>query len=52
MGSNPGNVFLMDVSNNSYYIKFIHKNNENKGSQMGHTKKYLKRRMNEFEVLI
>ena len=32
----------MDVSDASYYIK-THKNNENKGSQMGHTKKYLKK---------
>jgi hypothetical protein len=38
---NPGTVYWMDVSDASYYI---HKNNENKGSQMGHTKKkYLKK---------
>jgi hypothetical protein len=30
----------MDVSNASYYI---HENNENKGSQMGHTKKIFKK---------
>jgi hypothetical protein len=29
----------MDVSNASYYI---HENNENKGSRMGHTKKKIK----------
>jgi hypothetical protein len=33
VGSNPGAVYWMDVS---YYIL---KNNENKGSRMGHTKK-------------
>jgi hypothetical protein len=32
VGSNPGTVYWMDVSDVSYY-------NENKGSQMGHTKK-------------
>jgi hypothetical protein len=31
----------MDVSDASYYI---HENNENKGSQMGHTKKILKKK--------
>ena len=36
MGLNPGTVYWMDVSDASYYM---HKNNENKGSQMGHTKK-------------
>jgi hypothetical protein len=36
LGSNPGTVYWMDVSNDtSYYIKKI----ENKGSQMGHNKK-------------
>ena len=40
VGSNPGTVYWMDISNTSYYM---HKNNENKGSQMGHTKKYLER---------
>ncbi len=38
VGSNPGTVYWMDVSNASYYIN-IHKNNENKGSRIGHTKK-------------
>jgi hypothetical protein len=39
-GSNPA-IYWMDVSNASYYI-FNEK--ENKGSQMGHTKKkYLKK---------
>jgi hypothetical protein len=36
VGSNPGTVYWMDVSNASYYII---ENIENKGSQMGHTKK-------------
>ncbi len=36
VGSNPGTVYWMDVSGASYCI---HENNENKGSQMGHTKK-------------
>ena len=36
MGSNPGTVYWMDVSDASYYIQ---ENNENKGSRMGHTKK-------------
>jgi hypothetical protein len=31
----------MDVSNASYYIQ---ENNENKGSQMGHTKKIFKKK--------
>jgi hypothetical protein len=34
-----GTVYWMDVSNASYYI---HENNENKGSRMGHTKKKIK----------
>jgi hypothetical protein len=34
VGSNPGTVYWMDAS---YYIKI--KKMENKGSQMGHTKK-------------
>ena len=38
MGSNPDTVYWMDVSNTSYYIN-IQENNENKGGQMGHTKK-------------
>jgi hypothetical protein len=37
VGSNPGTVYWMDVSDASYYII---ENIENKGSQMGHTKKY------------
>jgi hypothetical protein len=32
----------IDVTNASYYI---HKNNENKGSQMGHTKKKVKKKI-------
>jgi hypothetical protein len=41
VGLNPGTVFWMDVSDASYYI---HENNKNKGSQMGHNnKKYLKK---------
>ncbi len=41
VGLNPGTVYMMDVSDASYYI---HKNNKNKGSRMGHTnKKYLKK---------
>jgi hypothetical protein len=35
VGSNPGTVYWMDVSDASYYIKI----QENKGSQMGQTKK-------------
>ena len=35
VGSNPGSVYWMDVSDASYYIQ---ENNENKGSRMGHTK--------------
>jgi hypothetical protein len=42
VGSNPGTVYWMDVSDASYYIN-IQENNENEGSQMGHTqKKYFK----------
>ncbi len=37
VGSNPGTVDLMDLSNASFYIN-IHENNENRGSQIGHTK--------------
>ena len=40
MGLNPGTVYWMDVSNASYYIK---RKFENKGSQMGHTKKLKKK---------
>ena len=37
VGSNPSTVYWMDVSDDaSYYIK---KKIENKGNQMGHTKK-------------
>jgi hypothetical protein len=36
MGSIPGIVYWMDVNDASYYIQ---ENNENKGSQMGSTKK-------------
>jgi hypothetical protein len=36
VGSNPGIVYWMDLSDASYYIK---RKIENKGSQMGHTKK-------------
>jgi hypothetical protein len=39
MGSNPCTVYWMDVSDASYYNK---RKIENKGSQMGHTKKYFK----------
>jgi len=38
MGWNPGTIYWMDVSDACYYIN-TNKNNENKGSQMGHTKK-------------
>jgi hypothetical protein len=38
VGLNPDTVYWMDVSIASYYII----ENENKGSQMGHTKKLLK----------
>ncbi len=38
VGSNTGTIYRMDVSNASYYIN-MHKNNKNKGSGMGHTKK-------------
>ncbi len=36
VGSNPGSLYWMDVSNASYYIV---EKLKNKGSQMGHTKK-------------
>ena len=42
VGSNPGTVDWMDISDASYYVN-IQENNENKGSQMGHTIKYLKK---------
>jgi hypothetical protein len=35
VGLNPDIVYWMDVGNASYYIN-IRKNNENKGSRMGH----------------
>jgi hypothetical protein len=41
MGSNPGTVYWMDVSDASFYM---HENNENKVSQMGHTKKNIKKK--------
>ncbi len=41
VGSNPA-VYWMDVSDASYYI---HENNENKGSRMGHTKKIFKKNL-------
>ncbi len=41
VGSNPGTVYWMDVSDASYYIQ---ENNENKGSRMGHTKKKEKKK--------
>jgi hypothetical protein len=40
VSSNPGTVYWMDVSDASYYIK---EKIENKDSQMGHTKIYLKK---------
>jgi hypothetical protein len=40
VGSNPGTVYWMDVSNDaSFFIKI---QIENKGSQMGHTKRISK----------
>jgi hypothetical protein len=36
VGLIPGTVYWMDESDASYYI---HEKNENKGSQIGHTKK-------------
>ncbi len=38
VGSNPDTVDLMDLSDASFYIN-IHENNENKGSQIGNTKR-------------
>jgi hypothetical protein len=38
VSSNPGTVYWMDVSDATYNIN-IHKNNENNGSQIGHTLK-------------
>jgi hypothetical protein len=38
-GSNPGTICEINVSNASYHIN-IQENNENIGSQMGHTKKH------------
>jgi hypothetical protein len=37
MSSNPGTVYWMDVRDNAIY--YIKRKIENKGSQMGHTKK-------------
>ena len=42
MGSNLA-VYWMDVSDASYYMSIEKK--KNKGSQMGHTKKYLKKNL-------
>ncbi len=44
LSSNPGTVYWMDVSDASYYIQKPMKINENKGSQMGHTKKIFKKK--------
>ena len=41
MGSNLA-VYWMDVSDASYYISI--EKRKNKGSQMGHTKKYFKKK--------
>jgi hypothetical protein len=41
----------MDVSDASYYI-IIHENNENKGSQMGHTKKIFKKKTKKKNIKI
>ena len=41
VGSNPDTVYWMDVSVASYYIIEKYRN---KGSQMGHTKKILKKK--------
>ena len=38
VGLNPGTLYWMNVRDTSYYIN-IQKNNENRGGQMGHTKK-------------
>jgi len=44
VGSNPGTIYWMDVSDDSYYINInVHENNKNKGSQKGHTKKICKK---------
>jgi hypothetical protein len=42
VGSNPGTVYWMAVSDASYYINT--KITKNKGSQMGNTKKYIYKR--------
>ncbi len=44
MGSNPGTVFWMGVSDASYYTTTYMKINKNKGSRMGHTKKIFKKK--------
>jgi hypothetical protein len=41
VGSNPGTVYWMDVSNYASYS--IKRKIENKGSQMGHTKRISKK---------
>ncbi len=48
VGSNPGTVYWMDVSDASYYIQ---ENNENKGSRMGHTKKIFKKKRVSLDLL-
>jgi hypothetical protein len=48
VGSNPGTVYWMDVSDASYYIVEILKN---KGSQMGHTKKIFKKKNIKLRIL-
>jgi hypothetical protein len=49
VGSNPGTVYWMDVSDASYYIK---EKLKNKGSQMGHTKKKFKKGMKKCFVTL
>jgi hypothetical protein len=41
VGSNPGTVYWMDVSDASYYIV---EKLKNKGCQMGHTKKNINKK--------
>jgi hypothetical protein len=41
VGSNPGTVYCMDVSNDASF--FIKRKIENKDSQMGHTKRISKK---------
>ena len=42
IGSNPNTVYWMGLIDAGYYI---HKNNKNKGSRMGHTKTILKKKL-------